>query len=65
MSRRGRPPKPPAERGETASTRLPRDVYDAICREATAQRMTMSALMARALTGIFRNKQIRIEAEPS
>lgn len=62
-TKRGRPPKPPSERSATASVRLPGDVYAAVCRAATAQRSSVSAVMAAALTAIFRNKQIRIEAD--
>jgi hypothetical protein len=59
MSRRGRPPKPPSERNATASASLPGDVFAAICRRAKETRTSVSAVIAAALTPIFRNKENR------
>jgi hypothetical protein len=47
--RRGRPPLRDGEETESVPVRLPRSVYDAVCREALAKGVSVSAVVRAAL----------------
>ena len=62
----GRPPKPPAERrSETVRSRVPADVYDAICARAARERKSISALVGDVLAQSFRSKTFQTDHQLS
>ena len=63
---RGRPPKADRDRRpETVRGRVPLDVYDALCRRATAERKSLATVVGDALIAIFRSKTFPPEGDTS
>jgi hypothetical protein len=56
-NRRGRPPLSRTERSEVVAFRLPESDYDAACKMASAQRVSMPEIMRRAIKRLIEDER--------